>query len=307
MRVPKIAVVGSTNMDMVVNAERIPVPGETILATNFFMNPGGKGANQAVAVARMGGDVLFISKVGNDVFGRQSSQLFNDEGIDTRFMLSDDVLPSGVALITVDQQGENSIVVSQGANNSLLPADFTDDILQELEQCSMLLMQFEIPMETILYVAKHAAARNIKVILNPAPMRSIPEELLPYIHIITPNETEAGLLTGTKVSDIDSAQQAAKMIMEKGVPIVIITLGARGALVCADGHLSIVPAEPVTAVDSTAAGDVFNGALVVALSNGMPILEATKFACKAAALSVTREGAQSSIPYYNEVIAGFIK
>ncbi|AHF15589.1 ribokinase [Niabella soli] len=307
MRVPKIAVVGSTNMDMVVNAERIPVPGETILASNFFMNPGGKGANQAVAVARMGGDALFVSKVGNDVFGRQSSQLFNEEGIDTRFMLSDEVLPSGVALITVDQKGENSIVVSQGANNSLLPADFTSEVLNELEQCNMLLMQFEIPMETILFIAKYAASRNIKVVVNPAPVQDIPAELLQYVHIITPNETEAGLLTGTKVRSLASAQQAAKMIMEKGVPIVIITLGAQGALVCENGRMSVVPAAPVTAIDTTAAGDVFNGALVVALSNGMPIPEATKFACRAAALSVTKEGAQSSIPYYNEVIAGFIK
>ncbi|WP_300597320.1 ribokinase [Niabella sp.] len=304
--VPRIAVVGSTNMDMVVNAERIPVPGETILAHNFFMNPGGKGANQAVTVARLGGDTLFISKVGNDVFGRQSSQLFHEEGIDTRFMLSDDILPSGVALITVDQKGENSIVVSQGANNALLPEDFTGEVLKELEKCKMVLMQFETPMETILHVAQYAASRNIKVVINPAPVQAIPPQLLEYTHIITPNETEAELLTGIPIKNLETAKKAAKAIRAMGASIVIITLGAQGALVCEEEGMTLVPSETVQAVDTTAAGDVFNGALVVGLSNGMELAEATRFACRAAAISVTREGAQSSIPYYNEVIAHFI-
>lgn len=302
MNVPKIAVVGSTNMDMVVNAPRIPVPGETILASNFFMNPGGKGANQAVAVARLGGDVKFISKVGNDVFGRQSSQLFDEEGIDTRFMLEDAELPSGVALITVDNNGENTIVVSQGANNALLPQDFSKEILKELETCSVVLMQFEIPMETILFVARFAAERGIKVVINPAPMQDIPEELFRYTHIITPNETEAGLLTKTNVHDLESAKKAAQIILDNGVDLVIITMGAQGALVCTSGEMTIVPANAVKAIDTTAAGDVFNGAFVVALANGKSIFDATLFANQAAAISVTREGAQSSIPYYNELI-----
>jgi ribokinase len=271
------------------------------------MNPGGKGANQAVTVARLGGDVLFITKVGNDVFGRQSFQLFNEEGIDTRYMFSDDTLPSGVALITVDKKGENSIVVSQGANNALLPQDFTAEVLKELENCKIILMQFEIPMETILFVAKYAASKNIKVIINPAPIQSISPELLSCTYIITPNETEAELLTGMQIKNPANAKKAAKAIMEMGVSIVIITLGALGALVCEEGKMTLVPAPKVNAIDTTAAGDVFNGALMVALSRGMNIPEATKFACQAAAISVTREGAQSSIPYHKELIVGIVE
>jgi ribokinase len=304
---PRIAVIGSTNMDMVVNAERIPVPGETILAKNFFMNPGGKGANQAVAVARLGGDVLFITKVGNDVFGRQSFQLFNEEGIDTRFMFSDDTLPSGVALITVDKKGENSIVVSQGANNALLPEDFTEAVLKELDNCSMVLMQFEIPMETILFIARYAFSKNIKVIINPAPVQSIPPQLLSHTYIITPNESEAALLTGMEIKNLANAKKAALAISKMGVSTVILTLGPQGALVCEGSEMTLVPAPTVNAVDSTAAGDVFNGALMVGLSGGMSIPEGTKFACRAAAISVTREGAQSSIPYLKELIAGFVE
>jgi ribokinase len=297
----KIAVIGSTNMDMVVNTERIPAPGETILARNFFMNPGGKGANQAVAVARLGGELLFITKVGNDVFGKKFFQLYNEEGIDTRFMFSDDTLPSGVALITVDKKGENSIVVSPGANNALLPADFTEAVLKELEGCSIVLMQFETPMETILFIARYAVSKNIKVIINPAPVQPIPPGLLPLAYMITPNETEAALITGIEIKSLPDAKKAALAIVEMGVSKVIITLGAQGALICEDNEMTLVPAPVVNAVDSTAAGDVFNGALMVALSKGMSMAESTQFACRAAAISVTREGAQSSIPYFREV------
>lgn len=302
---PRVAIVGSTNMDMVVNAERIPVPGETILANNFFMNPGGKGANQAVTVARLGAEALFITKVGNDVFGKQSFQLFNQEGIDTRFMFSDPALPSGVALITVDKNGENSIVVSQGANNALLPGDFTEAVLKELESCKIILMQFEIPMETILFVAQFAASKNIRVIINPAPVQTIPPELLSYAYIITPNETEASWLSGIEIKDTDDAKKSAKTIMDMGASMVIITLGAEGALVCEGNNMTLVPSVKVKAVDITAAGDVFNGALV-ALSKGMSIPDATKFACRAAAISVTKEGAQSSIPYHKDLVEGII-
>jgi len=303
---PKIAVIGSTNMDMVVNTDRIPVPGETILARNFFMNPGGKGANQAVAVARLGGKVIFVSKVGNDVFGHQSFQLFNAEGIDSRFVLSDDELPSGVALITVDKNGENTIVVNQGANGTLLPKDISPEILEELGQCDILLMQFEIPMETILFIAKFAVSKGIRVIVNPAPAHEIPTELLKYLYLITPNEVEAGLLAGMEIKSVEDSYDAAKTIMKKGIQNVIITLGSQGALVCEDGVLTHVEGDKVIAKDTTAAGDVFNGALVTWLSRGMSLTDAVKFACKVAAISVTREGAQSSIPYLNEVVTNFI-
>ncbi|MEO6914246.1 MAG: ribokinase [Chitinophagaceae bacterium] len=297
-----VVIVGSTNMDMVVNTDRIPVPGETILASNFFMNPGGKGANQAVAVARLGGRITFVTKIGNDVFGHQSIQLFDDEGIDTKYILSDSELPSGVALITVDKHGENCIVVSPGANGSLRPSDFTEAILTEIAGAEILLMQLEIPVETVRYLADYAAAKGVKVILNPAPMSEVSSDLLNELYAITPNKTEAELLSGITIKDIDTAKEAAKKIYEKGVENVIITLGSEGALIFQAGEFSLVSAEKVKAIDSTAAGDVFNGALVVSLSQGRTLIEATRFACQAAAISVTRTGAQSSIPYRNEII-----
>ena len=305
MNLSNIIVVGSTNMDMVVNTDRIPVPGETVLANKFFMNPGGKGANQAVAVARLGGKVSFVTKIGNDVFGHQSVQLFDDEGIDTKFILSDEDLPSGVALITVDKEGENSIVVAAGANGNLYPKDLKDNILTEISNANVLLMQLEIPMETVCYLSKFATERKVQVVLNPAPMCMVAADLLKSIYVITPNETEAEILSGISIKTIDDAKRAAKIIGEQGAENVIITLGAQGALVYADKQFELVQAERVKAVDTTAAGDVFNGALVVCLSQGMDLVAATRFSCKAAALSVTRTGAQSSIPYRSELIAEY--
>lgn len=302
MSVKKIIVIGSTNMDMVVKTSQIPKPGETVLAGSFFLNPGGKGANQAVAVARLGGDVAFMSKVGNDVFGKQSSQLLDDEGINTFYMLSDEELPSGVALITVDSVGENSIVVASGANANFLPSDL-EEMLEEIAKAKIVLMQLEIPIETVLYVAKYASTRNIVLILNPAPASTLSLELLGYLDMITPNQNEAEIISGLKVDGIESAKAAALRIFEMGVNKVIITMGPMGAVVCEEGKVYVVEAKKVEAVDTTAAGDVFNGALAVALSEGKTLEEAVRFACGAAAISVTRLGAQSSIPYRNEVIA----
>lgn len=299
----KIIVVGSTNMDMVIKTNHIPAPGETVLSGSFFMNPGGKGANQAVTIARLGGDVSFISKVGNDVFGKQASQLFDEEGINTFYLLSDDELPSGVALITVDATGENSIVVATGANANLLPDDFHEAV-NEINKADFVLMQLEIPMESVCFVAQHANLNGAKVILNPAPMKELTPELLNRIDILTPNQTEAEMLSGIKVIDSKSAGKAAKIIHEMGVKKVVITLGASGAIICENGETKEIPAPKVKAIDTTAAGDVFNGALVVALSDGKVLTEAVEFACKAASISVTRMGAQSSIPYRNELIAG---
>jgi len=289
-------------MDMVVKTSQIPKPGETVLAGSFFLNPGGKGANQAVAVARLGGDVAFMSKVGNDVFGKQSSQLLDDEGINTFYMLSDEELPSGVALITVDSVGENSIVVASGANANFLPSDL-EEMLEEIAKAKIVLMQLEIPIETVLYVAKYASTRNIVLILNPAPASTLSLELLGYLDMITPNQNEAEIISGLKVDGIESAKAAALRIFEMGVNKVIITMGPMGAVVCEEGKVYVVEAKKVEAVDTTAAGDVFNGALAVALSEGKTLEEAVRFACGAAAISVTRLGAQSSIPYRNEVIA----
>ncbi len=267
----KIVVVGSTNMDMVIKTTHIPVPGETVLAGSFFMNPGGKGANQAVAVARLGGDAVFISKTGNDIFGKQSAQLLDEEGINTFYLLSDNDLPSGVALITVDELGENSIVVASGANANLFPADLAN-ALEEIGKATIILMQLEIPIDTVFYVAQYAATRGVSVILNPAPANALSPELLSHIDIITPNKTEAEMLSGIKVNNLENAKKAAKAIYGKGVKNVVVTMGALGAVVCREGKIHVVGAKKVEALDTTAAGDVFNGALAVALSEERSLL-----------------------------------
>jgi ribokinase len=297
---PMILVVGSSNTDMVIKAEHLPAAGETILGGVFFMNPGGKGANQAVAAARLGGNVTFICKTGNDIFGRQSVQLFQDEGINTAYLLSDPKNPSGVALITVDKNAENCIVVASGANATLSANDL-QKTEQIIEQAKIVLLQLEIPLSTVEYVAQTAAAKGVKVILNPAPACGLSEALLRNISVITPNRTEAEMLSGIVVSDIESAKKAALIIKEKGVETVIITLGVEGALVLHDGEFTYVPALKVDAVDTTAAGDVFNGAFVVALAENRSIQEAVNFACHASAISVTRLGAQSSAPSRSEL------
>jgi ribokinase len=301
MDVKKIIVVGSTNMDMVVKTSHLPALGETVLGGSFFMNPGGKGANQAVAIARLGGNVTFITKTGNDVFGKQSSQLFDDEGINTSHILADQSLPSGVALITVDASGENSIVVASGANANLMPQE-VESIFHKIDRIDLILMQLEIPMETVNLVARYAAANNIKLIVNPAPANILSSELLRNIDIITPNAKEAEMLSGVKIRNIDAAEKAAIILFKKGVKHVIITLGRLGAAVYSAGKFTLIPAPEVEAVDTTAVGDVFNGALAVALSEGQEILKAVEFSCLASSLSVTKLGAQSSIPFRNELI-----
>lgn len=296
----KILVVGSSNTDMVIKARHLPRPGETILGGSFFMNPGGKGANQAVTIARLGGQVTFICKTGSDIFGHQSQQLFEEEGINTSYIFSDSEHPSGVALITVDENAENCIVVASGANANLLPSDLNkaDEAIAEAD---LILMQLEIPMETVEYVAEQGHRLGKKVILNPAPAHPLSPSLLKHLYMITPNETEAEMISGIKITDEASAIEAAKVLVHMGVQNVIITLGSKGALAYCDKNVEMVPALKVEAVDTTAAGDVFNGALTVALSEGRSLPEAVRFACKASAISVTRVGAQSSAPYRNEV------
>lgn len=296
----QILVVGSCNTDMVIKAAHLPRPGETILGGTFFMNPGGKGANQAVAIARLGGSVTFICKTGSDIFGHQSQQLFEEEGINTSYVFSDSGNPSGVALITVDEKAENCIVVASGANANLLPSDLAK-AEEAIELADLILMQLEVPMETVCFVADIAWQKGKKVILNPAPAHPLPADLLHHLYLITPNETEAEMITGVKITDDISAVEAARVLSGMGVQHVIITLGSKGALICSDGEAEIVPALKVEAVDTTAAGDVFNGALTVALSEGRNLKESVRFACKASDISVTRVGAQSSAPYRNEV------
>jgi len=296
----KILVAGSANTDMVVKSSRLPLPGETVIGGVFLMNAGGKGANQAVAAARLGAQVAFVCKTGNDIFGKQSKDLFANEGIDTTYVFSDAEHPSGVALITVDAQGENCIVVASGANACLLPDDLKNAV-EAIEQSDIVLMQLEIPVETIEYVASIAHSKGKTVILNPAPAQSLSKSLLQCVSILTPNETEAGIISGIAVTDTASACESARAICAMGVQTVIITLGAKGALIYTNDFSTEIPSEKVEAVDTTAAGDVFNGALAVALAEGKEITKAVRFACKAASISVTRIGAQASAPYRNEL------
>lgn len=297
----RIIVIGSMNMDMVVKTGHIPQPGETVLGGSFFMNPGGKGANQAVAVARLGGEVNFIGKMGDDIFGKQSVQLFDEEGVNTDGILSDSDSPSGIALITVDERGENSIVVAPGANAHLEP----DDVRQKLDNypdVSIFLIQLEIPMHTVEFAARYAREKGIRVIVNPAPANTAVEELFSSIDILTPNVKEAEMLSGITITGTESAREAALRLRSRGIGKVIITLGKDGAVLLDDSEFHHIPAPRVETVDSTAAGDVFNGALAVAVSEGRPLKDAVSFACQAAALSVTRMGAQSSIPFRNELL-----
>lgn len=301
MDAKRILIVGSSNTDMVIRTKKFPSPGETILGGKFLMNAGGKGANQAVAAARTGGNVTFVGKIGNDIFGNQAVQQLKEEGINVDFVSIDDENPSGVALITVDSKGENSIVVAPGSNGTLNPADFdkASDVLNESE---FVLMQLEIPISTVEHIAEMAAQRHKKVVLNPAPAARLSDALLKNISIITPNESEAELLTGIKVTDEQSALKAARLLHAKGIEMVIITMGAAGAFLLDGGKYEIISAPRVEPVDTTAAGDTFNGALVVALSEGKTIKESIVFANKAAAISVTRNGAQSSVPYRKEIL-----
>ncbi|WP_020597172.1 ribokinase [Spirosoma panaciterrae] len=295
-----IIVIGSSNTDMVIKTSRLPVPGETIIGGTFLMNPGGKGANQAVAAARLGGQVTFVTNVGNDIFGQQAIRGFQQEGIDTRFVFQNDDHPTGVALITVDAQGENVITVAPGANAYLQPSDI-DPMLDQIDPTSLVLTQLEIPMTTVAYITQQVAKRGGRVILNPAPAQSLPDRLLPSLYLISPNETEAKQLTGITVTDDASAHLAATQLHERGVQNVIITLGAKGAFLSEPGQSQVIAIQPVKAVDTTAAGDCFNGALTVALAEGKSLADAVAFACRAAGISVTRLGAQASMPKRTEL------
>jgi len=296
----KILVIGSSNTDMVIKTKKLPVPGETILGGTFLMNPGGKGANQAVAAARLGGKVRFITKRGNDLFGNQTVGLLMRENIDTDYIVKDPNLPSGVALITVDADGENSIVVAPGSNGNLLKEDIPVSVF-ESEKTEILLLQLEIPIDTVEWSAVTASEHDIRVILNPAPACKLPENLLRHTWLITPNETEAETLTGVKITDISSAERAADVLRKSGVKNVIITMGETGAYVSSDKFTGLVPGFKVIPVDTTAAGDVFNGALAVAIAEGKALKDAVTFANKAASIAVTRMGAQASAPYRDEI------
>ena len=300
MATPRIVVVGSSNTDMVLKMDRLPGPGETLIGDEFIMAAGGKGANQAVAAARLGGEVTFIARVGKDIFGQRAIEGFRKEGICTDFIVHDEQYPSGVALIFVDQRGENNIGVASGANGQLSIDDVTA-ARSELAAAQVLLLQLETPIETVQYAARTANEMGVKVILNPAPARDLDDELLSNVTVLTPNETEAELLTGIRITDDISAKEAAARLKTRGVESVIITLGAQGALAVTEEAVQLVPPKKVKAVDTTAAGDAFNGALAFALADKKPIGEAVRFANLAGALSATRIGAQPSMPTLDEL------
>ena len=297
---PHIVVVGSSNTDMIIRLDHIPRPGETILGGEFLTAAGGKGANQAVGAARAGGDVTFVARVGRDILGDQAIKRFVREGIHVETVSRDPKRPSGVALIFVAKDGENSIAVASGANGALRPADVIK-ARPAFRKAQVLLMQLETPLETVSAAAALAQREGLYVILNPAPARDLPGRLLKQISLLTPNESEAEILSGIKVCDDKAAARAASKLRQRGVKTVILTLGARGAFVSGPEGEALVPGFKVKAVDTTAAGDIFNGALAVGLGEGQPLLDAVRFANAAAALSVTRLGAQPSAPRRREI------
>lgn len=294
----KIVVVGSANIDMIVKVPHIPSPGETVLGKEFFTVQGGKGANQAVAASRAGGDVVFMACVGNDDFGHQAVEAYKKEGIDTSFIKKTDKAATGVALINVASSGENSISVAPGANSFLLPEDI-EEMINVIAEASVVLMQLEIPLETIEKVAEIALKHNVPVILNPAPARKLSSELLKKISILTPNEQEAQLLGDTD----RPPKEIAARLTSFGLKTVIITLGKEGAIYSDDeGNITSVPGIKVEPIDTTAAGDTFNGYLACNIARGTSLKDAIALANKAAAISVTRPGAQPSIPYESETM-----
>lgn len=298
----KIIVIGSSNTDMVIRCKNMPRPGETVLGGEFMMNQGGKGANQAVACAKLGGNTTFIAKVGNDVFGAQTVDMLNLLGIDTSYISVSEVEPSGVALINVDSSGENSISVASGANGELSASDI-DAADAAMREAGIVIMQLESPIETVTYAARKAKEYGATVVLNPAPApaEALPAELLRNVDILIPNTTEAEVISGIAITDEASELAAINKIHSMGVSTVIVTLGSEGALMCESGECVKIPSFKVKAVDTTAAGDTFCGAVCVALSEGQDKVSAVRFASRAASITVTRMGAQQSIPTREEL------
>ena len=295
MHKAKVVVIGSSNTDMTIKGDRLPKPGETVLGGEFRMGPGGKGANQAVAARRLGADVSFICKVGRDIFGDNAIAGYQKEGIDCSRILRSDKA-SGTALILVDGNAENCIAVAPGANADLTPED-VDSVADVIRSADYLILQLEIPVESVLRAAKIAHEAGVYVILNPAPACHLPEELFGYISLITPNQTESALLSGVE----DNLDAAVERLMQLGVKDVVVTLGSKGSLVISEGAKTLVPSLKVKAVDTTAAGDTFCGALCVALSEGCSLVDAAGFATKASALTVQKMGAQDSIPFRSDI------
>jgi len=300
MAAKPIVVIGSSNMDLVAKSHKIPVVGETLTGSDFFMTPGGKGANQAVAAAKLGANVIFIARLGNDVFAEKSLENFKSVNINTKHIAQLDGVPSGVAVIAIDDNGKNIIIVVPGANGKLLPAD-AEKASADIAAAGVVVCQLEIPIETVEKAAEIAVKNKVPFILDPAPARPLSDKLLSMVDVIKPNETEAQTITGIKVTDVESASKAADWLLGKGVKNVIITLGDKGALLANKSGKETIDRIKVKAVDSTAAGDAFTGALAYGLANGNSLKDAAKYANAVAAISVTRLGAQASMPTKQEV------
>jgi ribokinase len=299
---PRIVVIGSSNTDLVVRARRIPAPGETVLGGSYMTAAGGKGANQAVAAARLGAEVAFVGRVGRDTFGDAALAALREEGINTELVARDESAPSGVALIVVDEQGENAIAVAPGANDHLGEAD-VDRARVRIAAADAVLLQLETPIATVAHAAQVAHELGVRVMLNPAPAEPLGGDLLAHVTVLTPNEGEARLLSGMRVDDADSAERAARALCGRGVANVVVTMGAEGAVFMSESGVGRVAGASVRAVDTTAAGDAFTGALSYALAAGRPLSDAVRFASTAGALAVTRAGAQPSLPTRDEVEA----
>ncbi len=295
-----ICVVGSINMDLVATVERFPKPGETIIGKEFGTFPGGKGANQAVAAGRLYPSVAMVGKVGDDVFGEQQLKNLKQNGVDTRGVKAQTGISSGIAVIEVDKSGENDIIVVPGANH-LVDREFIDSQISWMLEFDVFLFQLEIPLDTAFYAIQKLKEHGKMVIFDPAPAGTLPEKMYSSIDYITPNETELQILTGTEVFDETQLNRAALKLLSQGVKTVILKIGKKGAYLIREDQSTYVPGFKVATVDTTAAGDTFNGAFAVALAQGLPPEECVSFANAAAALSTTGKGAQVAMPQMQQV------